>query len=83
MVQIGKDWLNEVLKELRETTARAAELFQRHKAAEEQHRRLDVRAPVDGIVHQLIVTSVGAVLSAGETAMSIVPSTKSCISTRG
>jgi HlyD family secretion protein len=73
ILQIGKDWLNEVLKDLRETNARAAELAERHKAAEDQHRRLEIRAPVDGVVHQLAVASAGAVLAPGETAMLIVP----------
>jgi HlyD family secretion protein len=73
ILQIEKDWLNEVLKELREWSARAAELSERHKAAEDQRRRLDIRAPVDGVVHQLAVSSAGTVISPGEAAMAIVP----------
>lgn len=71
--QIDDDWHREVLRELRETEARIAELIERKAAAEDQHRRLDIRAPVDGIVHQLAVNSIGAVLNPGEPVLTLVP----------
>jgi HlyD family secretion protein len=36
-------------------------------------RRVDLRAPTDGIVHQLSVHTVGGVITPGEVVMEIVP----------
>src|SRR5262247_4172594 len=42
-------------------------------AAEDQLKRVDLRAPQAGVVHQLTVHTVGGVISNGETIMQIVP----------
>ena len=63
----------EVMKELAEAQARRNEFAERLTAAEDQLNRLDIRAPNAGIVHQLAIHTVGGVLRAGDTAMSIVP----------
>jgi HlyD family secretion protein len=60
-------------KELREIEARIAELAERRVAAEDQLRRIDLRAPIAGKVHDLVVYTVGGVITAGETVMLIVP----------
>jgi HlyD family secretion protein len=73
IAQVDDDWQREALRELRETEARIAELAERKAAAEDQHRRLDIRAPVDGVVHQLAVNSVGAVLNPAEPVLTLVP----------
>ncbi len=41
--------------------------------AEDQLKRIDIRAPQDGIVHQLTVHTVGGVIKDGEPIMLIVP----------
>jgi membrane fusion protein, type I secretion system len=61
-------------KDLREIEARIAELVERKIAAEDQLKRIVLTAPQDGIVHELAVHTVGGVISAGETVMTIVPS---------
>lgn len=63
----------EAQKELRDVEARIAELAERRVAAEDQLRRVDLRAPISGIVHELNVHTVGGVIAPGETAMLIVP----------
>lgn len=65
----------EAMKELREMEARMAELAERRVAAEDQLKRIVLRAPQIGIVHDLAVHTVGGVIGAGETAMLIVPNT--------
>jgi len=60
-------------KELREIEARIAELAERRHAAEDMLKRVDIRAPQSGIVHELAVHTVGGVIAPGETIMSIVP----------
>jgi HlyD family secretion protein len=52
-----------------------SELAERKIAAQDQLRRVELRAPIPGIVHELGVHTVGGVISAGEPVMLIVPST--------
>jgi membrane fusion protein, type I secretion system len=60
-------------KEIREIEGRIAELQDRRVAAEDQLRRIDMRSPIDGVVHELITHTVGGVIAAGEQLMLIVP----------
>ena len=73
MIQIDQDLRSEVSKELREMQARIAELIERKVAAEDQLKRIDIRAPQDGIVHQSIVHTVGGVVNAGDPLMMVMP----------
>jgi HlyD family secretion protein len=73
ILQLDKDFQTSVLNDLREAEAKIAELRERQTAAEDQLRRIDIRAPQDGIVHELAVHTVGGVIGAGETIMQIVP----------
>jgi HlyD family secretion protein len=73
VIQIDQDMRNEVNKELRETAEKIAELQQRRIAALDQLKRIDIRAPHDGVVHQLAVHTVGGVIAAGDPLMLIVP----------
>jgi HlyD family secretion protein len=73
IIQIDQDLRSEVAKELREIQGKTAELVERKVAAEDQLKRIDIRAPQDGIVHQLAVHTVGGVVNAGEPLMFIVP----------
>lgn len=61
-------------RELGETTSSIAELLQRRLAAAEQLNRTEIKAPIDGIVHQLAIHTVGGVVAPGEVLMTIVPS---------
>jgi HlyD family secretion protein len=73
IIQIEQDLRSEVSKELREVQAKMSELGERKVAAEDQLKRIDIRAPQDGVVHQSIVHTVGGVITAGEPLMLIVP----------
>jgi len=73
VLQLDRDLANEVAKEIREVETRIAELNERRAAAEDQLRRIDIRAPISGAVHQLNVHTVGGVISASETIMLVVP----------
>ena len=61
-------------KELREVEGRIAELQERKIAAEDQLRRVELRAPIDGIIHELSVHTVGGVVNPAEQLMLVVPS---------
>ena len=73
IIQVDQDLRSEVAKDLREVEAKVAELVEKRVAAEDQLKRIDIRAPQDGVVHQLSVHTVGGVVTAGEPIMLIVP----------
>ena len=73
VMQIDQDLRSEVSTELREVQAKIAEFVERKVTAEDQLKRIDIRAPQDGIVHQLAVHTVGGVISPGETLMLVMP----------
>lgn len=58
---------------LRETDGKLAELVQQAIAARDQLKHIDIRAPQDGIVHELAYHTVGGVIPPGETIAIIVP----------
>ncbi|MBN8955405.1 MAG: HlyD family type I secretion periplasmic adaptor subunit [Rhizobiales bacterium] len=73
ILQVDKDFRNEVLRDLREAEAKVAELQERVNAANDELRRIDIRSPLAGFVHQLMVHTIGGVIGKGETIMQIVP----------
>ena len=73
IIQIDKDLVSEVSKDLRETNDKIGEFVERKVTAEDQLRRVDIRAPQDGIVLQSTVHTVGGVITAGDAIMLIVP----------
>ena len=73
ILQVDQDMRAEVGKDLAEIRAKTAESIERKVAAEDQLKRVDIRAPIDGFVHQLTVHTVGGVITAGEPIMLIVP----------
>jgi len=75
VIQIDQDMRSEVAEELRDIQAKTAELVERKVAAEDELRRIDIRAPQSGRVHQLAVHTVGGVIGAGEVLMLTVPVT--------
>jgi HlyD family secretion protein len=73
IIQIDKDLSSEVSKEMREIADKIGEFVERKVTAEDQLRRIDIRAPQDGMVLQSTVHTVGGVITAGDTVMLIVP----------
>jgi membrane fusion protein, type I secretion system len=73
IIQIDQDLASEVAKELREIDAKIGEFVERKVAAEDQLRRIDIRAPQTGTVHQSTVHTVGGVINASDPIMLIVP----------
>src|SRR3954469_12583505 len=74
ILQIDQDLRTEVGKDLAEIRGKTSELVEKKVAAEDQLKRVDIRAPQDGMVHQLSVHTVGGVITPqGEPIMLIVP----------
>lgn len=71
----GKRQLREeVVTELREVTTRIEELRQQLISTQKQLDRTIIRAPSNGRVHEMQITTVGGVVSPGAMIMQIIPS---------
>jgi adhesin transport system membrane fusion protein len=76
VVQLGEQDLQFRREAASELTARRAEytvIAQTRRGAAERVQRTDIRAPLDGIINALPVTTIGAFLNAGERVLEIVP----------
>ncbi|MFZ0851261.1 MAG: HlyD family type I secretion periplasmic adaptor subunit [Hyphomicrobiaceae bacterium] len=73
IIAVTQNMQTEASKELREIEARIAELLERKVAAEDQLKRIYLRAPQTGYVHDLTVHTIGGVIGPGESVMTIVP----------
>jgi HlyD family secretion protein len=73
ILQVDQDMRTENGKDLADIRGKTAELVEKKVAAEDQLKRIDIRAPQNGMVHQLDVHTVGGVVSAGQQIMLIVP----------
>jgi len=74
ILQIDQDLRTEVGKDLAEIRGKVSELVEKRVAAADQLKRIDIRSPQDGKVHQLSVHTVGGVITPnGEPLMLIVP----------
>jgi HlyD family secretion protein len=73
ILQIDEDLRAAAQRDLRETDAKLAELAERRIAGEDLLKRLELRAPISGYVHQLTVHTVGGVVTPAEPVMLIVP----------
>ena len=61
VIQIDQDLSSEVAKDMREVDAKFGEFVERKVAAEDQLKRIDIRAPQDGIVLESKIHTVGGV----------------------
>ena len=73
ILQVDQDMRADVGRELADIRSKISELSEKRVAAEDQLKRVDIRAPQDGVVHQLAVHTVGGVINPSEPAMLIVP----------
>ena len=73
ILRIDQEFRTGIIQELRDNRAEQAELVERRIAAQDQLKRIEVRAPQSGIVHELAVNTVGGVINSAETLMLIVP----------
>lgn len=73
IIQIDQDLASEVADEMRDIDSKIGELEERQIAEEDQLKRIDIRAPQDGYVHELAVFTVGGVVAPGDVLMQIVP----------
>ena len=73
ILQSKRKFREQVLTELRTTTVEINDLVQQLYATRQKLNRIEIRAPVSGVIHELAVHTVGGVIAAGATVMQIVP----------
>lgn len=73
ILQVDEDNRKDVAKELSEVRSKIEETYEKRVAAQDTATKLDIRSPQNGIVHDLVVHTGGAVISPAETIMVIVP----------
>ncbi len=71
--QVELQFRQDALSELTEHLAELAVLGQTIMGAEERVSRTDIRSPVDGIVNNLAINTIGAFVTAGTAVVDIVP----------
>lgn len=79
VIQLRQTRRTDVAKELAEIRAKVATLTEQKVMAQDQISRIEIRAPQTGYVHELSVHGPGAVLSAGETILTIIPSSDALV----
>ena len=73
IAQTNDGFLGDALKDLQDVNLSIAQLQQQQIAAQDRLARLEIRAPISGIVHESTVQTVGGVVGPGDTLMQIVP----------
>ena len=73
ILQIDADHSSEVSEQLRQAESDSGQFAERLIAAEDDLKRIDIKAPQAGIVDQLSVHAEGAVISPAEAILQIVP----------
>ena len=75
-LQIDREHQQSVLDEENEVSRSVDELVQQLQATEAQLERVTVRAPTEGRIHELTITTVGGVISPGAPILQIIPMTR-------
>ncbi len=73
ILQIDADRSSEVSEQLRQAESDSGQFAERLIAAEDDLKRIDIKAPQAGIVDQLSIHAEGAVISPAEAILQIVP----------
>ena len=74
ILQTDRTFKEEVVTKLRETTNAAEELILQIVTTQKQLDRVEIRAPSDGVVHEMQAATIGGVVAPGATILQVVPS---------
>ena len=67
------EFISKANRELTEISSELAAMQEKHIAREDQVRRTTVRAPMRGVINNILVSTVGGIIQSGEEIMTIVP----------
>lgn len=74
LIRINKTFSASVADELAKAKAELAEVSGGLPALQDKVARTEVKAPIDGVVNRVLVSTIGGVVQPGETIVEIVPS---------
>lgn len=72
-IQISRTWRTDVAKQIADVQVSLTQLGEQVAISRDQMQRSTIRAPLDGIVHELAALTGGTVIQPGETLMLVVP----------
>lgn len=73
IAELEDDFRGKVLEDLQAVDLQIAELRMKRMSEAERLSRMEIRAPVAGVVHQSTVQTIGGVAAPGDTLMLVVP----------
>ena len=73
IIQIDQDARSQAGNELTDVQNRLSDLKQRKVAADQDYKRIVIRAPQSGVVDRLAIHTIGGVIAPGEAILYIVP----------
>lgn len=73
ILQVKRARQEQVLTELRQTESIESDLYEQLITADDQTRRIDIVSPVDGLVHNMAITTIGGVVTPANPIMEIIP----------
>jgi HlyD family secretion protein len=73
ILQVHRQFQESVLTELRDATTQVEDMAQQITATTKQLERVEIRAPSQGMVHELAINTIGGVIPPGATLMQLVP----------
>lgn len=79
IAELTRNARSEILRQLQAITASLAEAVEQLSAAKDRLQRLDIRAPRTGLIHELMVHTIGGIVSPGQKLMSVIPSAEPLI----
>jgi HlyD family secretion protein len=81
MLEVERTRRSEVLDRLRSIESQIADASEQRATALDRMTRLDIRAPREGMIHELVTHTVGGLVAPGQTVMSIIPSSEPLVLT--
>lgn len=72
-LQAERTFMEQVVTDLRDVTTQVEELTLEIVTRSAQLDRIEIRAPADGIINELQVTTIGGVIAPGATILEVVP----------
>jgi HlyD family secretion protein len=73
IAELTRNTRSEILRQLQDVTKKLSETQGQLAAAHDRLGRLEIRAPKTGLVHELVVHTIGGIVGPGQKLMSIIP----------
>lgn len=73
ILQGENQFKEQVVTDLTDVTTQIEELSQQILSTEKQLQRVEIRSPVDGIIHEMQIVTLGGVVAPGATILQIIP----------